>query len=289
MSQDMPRPFLKWAGGKGQLLEDIGDNMPIEFTRYFEPFLGGGAVFFYLHRKGFSNEAILNDVNAELVTAYKTVRDHVEELIEELESGGYEPEKKTFYKIRAWDREPEWEGTDPIKKTARMVYLNRTCYNGLYRVNQKGQFNVPFGRYENPTICDRENLRAVSDALANTEILCTDFEEALRNAGEGDFVYLDPPYQPVSETANFTSYTAGGFDAEEQKRLAQVFRDLDARRCYVLESNSATQFIRDLYVSDFTLEAVNARRAISSDPDTRGEIMELLIRNYEETRQQKLA
>jgi DNA adenine methylase len=288
MREQVPRPFLKWAGGKGQLLDDIDKSMPVKFNRYFEPFLGGGALFFHLFRRGMVKDAFLSDLNQELVLAYKTVRDSVDELINELQNGMYNWDKDTYYRIRAWDRAPEWKTIDDLRRTARMIYLNRTCFNGLYRVNQAGFFNVPFGRYKNPTICDEENLRAVSRALHNTNIQCIDFEQAVKTAQKGDFVYFDPPYQPLSATSNFTDYTAEGFGAEEQKKLAQVFQDLHKRDCLVLESNSSSQFIIGLYSSDnFYIEYVKAKRAISCDPNGRGEVNELLIRNYKDTRQQR--
>jgi len=289
MSEIVPRPFLKWAGGKGQILDDIDNSMPLHFERYFEPFVGGGAVFFHLWRKGFRGKAFLSDLNEDLMITYQTVRDSVEKLIKELRNGKYESEKDTFYDIRAWDQRPGWSKVGPVRRTARTIYLNRTCYNGLYRVNQAGHFNVPFGRYKNPTICDEENLRAVSEALQIAELGRVDFGEAVRAAKRGDFVYFDPPYQPLSETAYFTEYTAEGFGEEEQARLAQVFRELHERGCLVLQSNSSHKLIRDLYSdSDFVIESVRAKRAISCDPAGRGEIEELLIRNYRETAQQRL-
>lgn len=289
MARSLPRPFLKWAGGKGQLLDRISDSLPIEFDSYLEPFVGGGAVFFHIYRNGFRRHATLSDINLELMTAYETVRDSVEELIDELQSGVYEDDKEVYYSIRKWDREPDWEEVSSVRRTARMIYLNRTCYNGLYRVNQKGQFNVPYGRYENPTICDEENLRAVSKALQGVDLLCTDFEEAVERASKGDLIYLDPPYQPVSDTANFTSYTKGGFDESEQRRLAKVFKELNDRGCLVLESNSSAALIQKLYENqNFVIEKLQAKRAISSDPNGRGNVTELLIRNYKSTKQQRL-
>lgn len=285
VQRGIPRPFLKWAGGKDQLLPRLSERLPVDFDRYFEPFVGGGALFFHLHRMGFRGSAYLSDLNEELIIAYQTIRDSVDELIVELRSGRYKRDSKTFYKIRGRDREAAWYEVSSVKRTARMIYLNKTCYNGLYRVNSRGQFNVPYGRYKRPTICHSRNLRAVSKALQNVTLQCVDFAEAVKEAGDGDFVYFDPPYQPVSTTANFTSYTAGGFGEVEQLRLAQVFRELDERDCMVLESNSDTPKIRDLYPSEsFIVEEVRAKRAISCDPSGRGFVTELLIRNYQETR-----
>ncbi len=276
MRRGTPRPIVKWAGGKGQLLQDLEDNLPTSFETYYEPFFGGGALFFFLSSKGLVKRAILSDLNQDLMNLYMVVRNKVDELIEELASGRYKNERDAYYRIRAD------EPTDPIKRAARFIYLNRTCYNGLYRVNAAGKFNVPFGRYRNPKILDVDNLRAASQALKKAKLLASDFEDAVRSAKAGDFVYFDPPYDPVSDTAVFTSYTERGFGAEEQERLARVFRELDGRGCFVLESNSSTKLIKDLY-SGYHIVQVFARRPISSDASTRGPIQELLIRNYEVT------
>jgi DNA adenine methylase len=289
MRNDVPKPFLKWAGGKGQLLDIIDNNLPVQFNRYFEPFVGGGALFFHLYRRGFRREVILSDLNEELMKAYETIRDSVDDLILELQNGTYESDKDVFYHIRAWDKEPDWIDANNVRRTARMIYLNRTCYNGLYRVNQKGHFNVPFGKYKNPTICNEENLQAVSKALKKAKLLCVDFEESVKEAAKDDFVYFDPPYQPVSETAYFTEYTASGFGEDKQRRLAKVFEDLHKRGCFVLESNSVVPMIRKLYSKKaYILDTVQAKRAISCDPKGRGNVSELLIRNYRNTRQQRL-
>ncbi len=289
MRLEVPKPFFKWAGGKGQLLQVIDDYIPSQFNRYFEPFVGGGAVYFHLYRQSFKGDVFLSDLNDELVTAYTTVRDSVDEVIAELQKDDYEAEKEKFYEIRSLDREPEWKDVDSIRKTARMIYLNKTCFNGLYRVNQKGQFNVPFGRYKNPKICDEKNLHAVSKALERATITGSDFAESVKDAAKGDLVYFDPPYQPVSGTAYFTDYTAGGFGEDEQRRLAKVFSELHERGCYILESNSAASLIQDLYSSkEYVIDTVQAKRAISCNPEGRGEVSELLIRNYRNTRQQRL-
>jgi len=278
-NQIIPRPIVKWAGGKGKLLSELWMNRPPEFDAYFEPFVGGGAFFFDLFRRGLLSRCTISDANEELIDLYLTVRDKVEEVISELSSGKYVNNKEVYYRIRA--EAP----TDSVLRAARFIYLNRTCYNGLYRVNAAGKFNVPFGRYANPKIIDVENLRAVSDAFKTAEIITGDFEVAVASAKAGDFVYFDPPYAPLSNTANFTTYTRAGFDFDEQKRLARIFAELDERGCYVLESNSATVEIRDLYSEHHVVE-VFAARAISSDPSTRGKIPELLIRNYQPTQVQ---
>jgi DNA adenine methylase len=278
-NQTIPRPIVKWAGGKGKLLSELWMNRPPKFDTYFEPFVGGGAFFFDLFRRGLLSRCTISDANEELIDLYLTVRDKVEEVISELSSGKYVNNKEVYYRIRA--EEP----TDSVLRAARFIYLNRTCYNGLYRVNAAGKFNVPFGRYANPKITDVENLRAVSDVFKTAEIITGDFEVAVASAKAGDFIYFDPPYAPISDTVSFTTYTKAGFDFEEQKRLAQVFAELDERGCYVLGSNSATVEIRDLYSEHHVVE-VFAARAISSDPSTRGKIPELLIRNYQPTQVQ---
>ncbi|MHA1653254.1 MAG: DNA adenine methylase, partial [Candidatus Thorarchaeota archaeon] len=210
----------------------------------------------------------------ELIALYIAVRDRIEEIIRELSSGRYVYDEKVYYEIR------DWEPTEPVQRAARFIYLNRTCYNGLYRVNAEGKFNVPFGRYRNPRILDERNLRAASKAFQDVEFRIGDFEETVWDASAGDFIYFDPPYAPLSKTADFTAYTEAGFSFDEQKRLARVFRELDERGCYVLESNSATEEIRELY-EGYRIVEVRAKRAISSDAKTRGPVTELLIRNYE--------
>lgn len=278
-NQIIPRPIVKWAGGKGKLLSELWMNRPPEFDAYFEPFVGGGAFFFDLFRRGLLSKCTISDANEELVDLFLTVRDKVEEVISELNSGKYVNKREDYYGIRA--EEP----TDSVLRAARFIYLNRTCYNGLYRVNAAGKFNVPFGSYGNPKITDAENLRDASDAFKTAEIITGDFEVTVASAKAGDFIYFDPPYAPLSNTANFTTYTRAGFNFEEQKRLARVFAELAERGCYVLESNSATAEIRDLYSEHYVVE-VFAARAISSDPSTRGKIPELLIRNYQPTQVQ---
>ena len=271
-----PKPFVKWAGGKSQLLRDIWANLPSSFQNYFEPFVGGGAVFFALYREGLlSGKSYLSDNNPELILAYQTIQTKVDALIQELNrSEKYQNDRDIYYEIRAW--EPD----DAVERTARFIYLNHTCYNGLYRVNKKGKFNVPFGRYKNPQILDQDNLEAVSRALEKVELRGpTDFAQAVDDAKANDFIYFDPPYQPLSDTAHFTSYTKGGFSFKEQQRLADIFRQLANRNCSVLESNSDTDEIRDLY-NEFHIVEVFAKRAISCDPTGRGAISELLIRNY---------
>ena len=277
-----PSPFVKWAGGKTQLLSQFEPFFPASFGRYMEPFVGGGAVFFHLFRQGklAGKQVVLIDSLEELINGYRVIQTRVEELITELRR--HEPHKQDeqyFYRVRAWDRVPEYAQRDELERTARFLFLNRTCYNGLYRVNQRGQFNVPFGRYDNPAICPAGKLRAVSQALQGVTLLAGDFTRCLETAAPGDFVYLDPPYHPLSDTANFTSYTSNDFGAEDQRRLATLFRELDRMGCQVMLSNSSTDLIRDLYDGYEQVE-VHATRVISSKSDARGAIPELLVMNY---------
>lgn len=281
-----PVPFVKWAGGKSQLLAQYERYFPNQIQgKYIEPFVGGGAVFFWLHNQGtLKNGAILNDLNEELMNCYFVIRDNLEDLIEALRP--HEEKKSSqryFYKVRKWDREPDFLSKyDQVQRAARTMYLNRTCYNGLYRVNSKGEFNVPFGRYKNPTVLDEDNLRAVSEALQSVELHNQDFAMVLDWAKPGDFIYFDPPYQPRSETSNFTSYTKENFDLKEQTRLRDVFRALAFRGCYVALSNSYTREIEDLY-EGFNPEIIHAARSISCKADGRGKIKEYLIWAYPES------
>jgi DNA adenine methylase len=272
-----PHPFLKWAGGKGQLLKRLGKYFPDSFSTYYEPFLGGGAVFFHLVQMRPKFTAVLSDVNEELITTYRVIKDNVEGLIEELEKHKIqykqEPEKY-YYQVR---RE---EPADDVRKAARLIFLNKTCYNGLYRVNKKGKFNVPFGRYKNPKICDKENLRRVNQVLnwVNATILTADYREATADAKKGDFIYFDPPYQPISATANFTSYTHSGFSFEDQKALGQLFLKLNKRGCKILLSNSDTEKVWEIY-QGFSIEKVPALRAINCKGNQRKGHTELIIHN----------
>ncbi|MEW6080611.1 MAG: DNA adenine methylase [Bacillota bacterium] len=266
-----PKPFLKWAGGKGQLLWQLEKYFPDTFKGYHEPFLGAGAVFFHLN----PGEAYLSDQNEELINAFLVVRDHLEELVRLLRLHKNNPEY--YYFMRGLDS----TSLGPVERASRFIYLNKTCFNGLYRVNKKGRFNVPFGRYKNPRYADVDVLAAARSALINTRAIdVADFGIVLGRAAPGDFVYFDPPYQPISETSRFTSYTPGSFDACQQERLARVFGDLDTRGCRVLLSNSASEFIRDLY-RGFRVETVKAKRYINCDKNRRSDIDELVVMNYD--------
>ncbi len=268
-------PIVKWAGGKRQLLPVIEQNLPQTFFRYFEPFVGGGALLFHLQPA----EAIVNDINEELINLYRIIRDHIDDLINALKK--HKNEETWFYEIRNQDRDKAYHKKTAVERAARIHYLNKTCYNGLYRVNSAGQFNAPFGRYKNPNIVNEKNLRALHRYLnANTiEILNVDFKAALKQAGKGDFVYLDPPYDPLSESANFTGYSKNGFGRAEQERLKETCDDLHKRGVHFLLSNSATAFIKELY-TNYDIQIVRAKRAVNSKGDKRGEVEEVLVRNY---------
>lgn len=273
-----PVPFVKWAGGKGLLAPRFLELFPPprRFRRYFEPFLGGGAVFLALRPR----RAVLSDLNAELMNAWCVVRDDPEGLMAALDAHVYEREH--YYRVRALDPEQ----LSPVERAARFVYLNKTCYNGLYRVNRDGRFNVPFGRYARSLrFYDRENLLAISRLLRRAELRCAPFEEATADAASGDFVYCDPPYDPLSKTSNFTSYTEDSFTREDQRRLASVVRELDRRGCFVAVSNSDTPEIRRLY-KGFHIETVAAPRFINCKGNGRAPVQELLILNFDPRREE---
>lgn len=265
-----PTPFLKWAGGKSQLLASFDQFFPKNFQRYFEPFLGGGAVFFHLYGTRPAFQANLSDCNEELINAYKSVKDRVGLLCRSLAK--HKNESEYFYAVRSQDV----SRLTPVERASRLIYLNKTCFNGLYRVNRKGHFNVPFGSYKNPRMCDPSNLQAVSEALQRAQLRCTNFEAAVEQARKGDLVYFDPPYQPISTTSNFTGYTKSSFTADDQARLAALARKLEARGCTVMLSNSDNELIRELY-KDFRIHTLYANRAINCRADRRGKITELLI------------
>lgn len=269
-----PRPFLKWVGGKGQLLPQLRARFEAISPegRYHEPFVGGGALFFELRRGGLlgRKQAWLSDTNPRLIETYVAVRDETDALIELLRAHKARHDKEYYYAVRA--SEPD----SPVARAARVIYLNKTCYNGLYRENSRGEFNTPIGKYKNPQICDEPNLRACAAALAQARVAPRSFESVLDHAKPGDFVYFDPPYHPVSETASFTSYARDGFGEADQRRLAEVFAALAARGTHVLLSNSHTPLILDLY-KDFTITPVDAIRSVNSKADRRGAVLEVLV------------
>ncbi len=273
----MARPFLKWAGGKTALLPKLLEAAPERIATYYEPFLGGGALFFALRNEGRFQRAVLSDSNEELIVTWRQVRDNVEELIHVLNIHQRKyrasPVRADYYYAIRRKRL-----TCEVGLAARMIFLNKTCFNGLYRVNSRGEFNVPHGRYTNPTICAEANLRAVSEALQGVELRVSDFAEAPSEAGSGDFVYFDPPYVPLSETANFTAYTKSEFGAEEQRRLAATAARLARRGAAVTLSNSGHPAVAGLYAGGaFEMSEVAARRAINADVSGRGVVSEYLI------------
>ncbi len=279
LTNRIPHPFLKWAGGKRQLIPQMNKYFPTKFNKYIEPFAGGGAIFFFLYRnKYLSNKRVLLiDINKDLINCYNVIKNNVIELIKSLKK--HKNKKEYFYKIREKDRNPEeYNSMTDIEKASRIIYLNKCCYNGLYRVNSKGQFNVPFGKYKNPNFCDEENLIAVNKVLKNIEIFQSSFEICLEFAEKGDFIYLDPPYFPISETSSFTSYTKDNFGRESQIFLHRVFKKLDEIGCKLILSNSNSNYIKNLY-EDFKIIELLAKRAINCEGDKRGEIKELLIIN----------
>lgn len=269
-------PLLKWVGGKRQLMPAINAHFPEKISTYYEPFIGGGAVLFDLQPK----KAVINDFNKELINVYEVVKNHVEDLIEDLKTHKNDPDY--FYQIRALDRNEDFRQLSGIKKASRVIYLNKTCYNGLYRVNSSGEFNSPFGRYKNPNIVNEATLRAVNQFLNKNEITIKngDFEEAVKGIRKGSFAYFDPPYDPVSTSANFTGYVQGGFNSADQLRLRNLCDRLDEKGVKFLLSNSATPFIEDLY-KKYTKVYVKANRFINSNAKKRGEVDEVLIKNYE--------
>jgi len=278
MSTQIPK-FVKWAGGKTQLIEQFIPLFPKKFNRYLEPFVGGGAVFFYIIQKFKPKEIIISDINEELINTYLIIRDDVERLIIELKQHReyHMAEGKKYYlTIRATNP----EDLPSLEKAARFIYLNKTCFNGLYRVNSKGGFNVPMGAYKNPDIIQEEKLRIISKLLQNVAIKVMSFEKVVNLAKKGDFVYLDPPYHPLKKGKNFTTYTKNKFLENEQKVLTEVFKKLDKKGCYVMESNSETNFIKNLY-SSFKIHIVQAKRMINCDGAKRGKINEYVITNYE--------
>lgn len=301
----LAKPFLKWAGGKTQLLEELASRLPQQIKEtgriasYVEPFVGGGAFFFYLRNMYTIEEAHLIDINRDLIVAYKVVQQEPEELIERLQQieSTYLPmdsqgRKEYYYKIRQLyngqkENFPyERYSKNWLERASYLIFLNKTCYNGLFRQNQKGEFNVPHGSYKNPKICDPSNLLAVSQALEGVQLICGDFLQSRPFVRPQSLVYFDPPYRPLTSTANFTSYTKVDFDDQDQIRLARYFAELNAMGAFIMLSNSDPKvsdpndrFFDDLY-QEFVIERVLARRSINSDSRARGEITEILVRNY---------
>lgn len=271
-------PFLKWVGGKRKLIPEIKKMLPGGLSKYtyYEPFVGGGALLFDLQ----PTQAVINDSNEELINVYTVIRDHPKELIDELKKHKNTPEY--FYEIRSIDRKPIFNNISNIERASRIIYLNKTCYNGLYRVNNSGKFNSPFGKYKNPNIVNESVIKAVSNYLNNAqvEILNVDYEVPLRNVSKNAFVYLDPPYHPISKSSNFTGYVRGGWGEKDQLRLRDICNNLNKKGVKFLLSNSSSDFIKEIY-DEYNIHTVRASRSINSDSSKRGKVDELLIRNYE--------
>jgi DNA adenine methylase len=268
-------PILKWVGGKRQLLSQIVPLIPKQFSTYVEPFIGGGAVLFELQPK----RAIINDYNEELINVYQTVRDHTEDLIAELEKHKENNSEEYYYEIRSLDRTYAYDNLSDVQRAARIIYLNKTCYNGLYRVNSSGQFNSPYGRYKNPNIVNAVTIRAMANYLKEKkiDIQCGDYRCTLKGLRKGAFVYLDPPYMPISTSSSFTGYTENGFSYEQQRLLKLECDKLREKGISFLQSNSDCDAIRELY-QDYEIYTVHAKRSINSNATKRGEINEVLIR-----------
>lgn len=267
------KPFIKWVGGKTQLLPELTSRMPSSFSRYFEPFIGGGALFFYLQPE----QSTLIDINEELTNVYRVIKYKTDELIADLKQHIYE--KDYYYQIRNVDRTNEYKSWSDVRRASRLIYLNKTCFNGLYRVNSRGEFNTPMGSYKNPKIVDELNLRACSQALQKAEIINGSFLEVEERVGSNDFVYFDPPYAPLNATSNFTGYSQKGFDEKMQLDLRDLGDRLNQKGVRFMVSNSNAPLILDLY-QDYKIEFVYANRAINSKGNKRGKILEVLVTNY---------
>lgn len=271
------RPLLKWAGGKRQIVHHLISKLPEKFSVYYEPFFGAGALFLELYNRGLLKKAVISDLNKELIALYTLVRDRCSGIIEELENIRFTNNKDDYYRAR--DLFNSMESDHNPEKAALMIYLNRHAYNGLYRVNSSGKFNVPFGRYAHPSLPTPDDIISFSKALSHVKIINKDFETAVADATVSDFVYFDPPYAPLSRSSDFSAYSSLGFSLDEQKRLSRVFEELSSRGVMVMESNSATPFIKDLY-RNYPQSTVQASRNINSKSNGRGKISELIITNY---------
>lgn len=272
-------PFVKWAGGKRQILAELRAHIPASFGKYYEPFVGGGAMTFAILSENPRTHCSISDLNSDLIITYVTVRDRVDELISSLRrhAANYSMDPKAYYyATRAAAPRSQ------VEKASRLLFLNKTCFNGLYRVNSNGRFNVPIGNYANPNIINKDRLRSVSQTLRsrNVSINCCDFTAVLRTARRGDFVYFDPPYQPVSKTASFTSYTSMNFGLRDFARLAETCAKLSKRGCYVLLSNSDADEVHTTFDDNWSVDHLSAQRAINSDASSRKGHKELLIQNY---------
>lgn len=275
------KPFVKWAGGKRSIIDKLINLVPEDFKTYYEPFVGGGAMLYELQPK----KAVINDYNTELMNVYECIKDENKfaNMCSELNKHETNHSEEYYYEIRDLDRDKKkFNKLADYKRAARTIYLNKACFNGLYRVNSKNEFNVPSGKKAKVNTYDGPNLGIIHCLLNFNDIklLSTDFEEAVKNAKKGDFIYFDPPYD--SDTSTFNSYTENGFGKEEQKRLAEVFKDLDKRGCYVMLSNYNTKLIKELY-KDFNFNYVEAQRNIGASSKNRGKVEEVIITNYKNT------
>jgi len=267
-----PKPFVKWAGGKRQLINKLLENAPTVFNTFYEPFIGGGALLFALT----PSKAVISDINTELINAYQVIKNNVEGLIRSLKR--HKNDETYFYNQRSLNPQE----LNELRRASRFIYLNKTCYNGLYRENSKGKFNTPFGRYKNPKIADEENLRAISAYLnsADVQILNLDFKQTVSKAKKGDFVYFDPPYHPWSETASFTKYSKSDFNMENQEELADTFKRLAKKGVHVMLSNSNTEIVKTLYTG-FNFTEVEANRFINCKAQKRGKgLFEVIIKSW---------
>lgn len=274
---EIPR-FVKWAGGKLQLIDQFKSFFPNKFNNYFEPFVGSGAVAFYILQKYKPKQVLLSDINEELINTFNVIKNNVEELISTLKEHKKKHtknDKEYFYKIRLLNT----SALTPLERAARFIYLNKTCFNGLYRVNSKGQFNVPIGSYKNPDIVQADKLRKISKLLKTVKIKVMSFEKIIDFAKKGDFIYFDPPYYPLKKGKSFTTYTKNNFLEKEQQKLAEVFTKLNKKGCKVMLSNSDTKFIKDLY-KNYSVNTVKASRMINCNGADRGKINEVVVTNY---------
>ncbi len=296
------RPFVKWAGGKSGLISQLRNFYPFELenneiNRYIEPFVGGGAILINILQKYNVRESYAFDINADLINCYNVIKNNVEQLIDELKTKqdeflklNTEERSAYFYDVRKeYNSYTIRENEVNIKRASEFIFLNRTCFNGLYRVNKKGEFNVPCGKYKNPTICDEDNLRGLSDLIKDVQFQCGDYKESEKYIDNNTFVYFDPPYRPLSDTSGFTSYSKEDFNDENQKQLAQYFRELNEKGAKLMLSNSNPKntnenddFFEKLY-NGFNINEIYAKRMINANAKDRGEISELLITNYKET------
>ncbi len=278
-----PKPFVKWVGGKGKLIPEMMKFMPSKFEHYFEPFVGGGALFFSIIQSRDISFSCINDINSKLTNSYKQIKLNPGSLVSQLTviDSGYkklspEERKEYFYEKRRIYNE---DNLDELTLASYLIFLNKTCFNGMYRENSKGHYNIPFGDQKNPKICDEENIYAVSKHLQNTEICNLSFEKSVENCRQGDFIYFDPPYYPINKTSSFTSYSKKSFGSQQQEELRDVFAALAKKGCYVMLSNSHTPEVEKLY-KDFNINYIYAARSINSDGRKRGKIKEVIVTNF---------